>query len=67
MQCVSRNNATNSVIYFVGLLQQFLGVNSDGGSGTVDLDGPILLEMQSDILLIISCLCETDMHRKVHH
>lgn len=31
----------------------------------MDLDSPILLEMQSDILLIISCLCETDMHRKV--
>lgn len=25
----------------------------------------VLLELQSDILLIVSCLCETDVHRKV--
>ena len=27
--------------------------------------GSPLSEMQADVLLILSCLCETDMHRKV--
>ena len=30
-----------------------------------DSDDPVLLEMQSDILLILSCICEVDMHKKV--
>lgn len=29
------------------------------------MDSPVLLEMQADTLLIISCVCEMDMHRKV--
>ena len=28
-------------------------------------DDPVLLEMQADILLILSCICEVDMHKKV--
>ncbi len=31
----------------------------------VDVDHPVLLEMQADIMLILSCICEKDMHRKV--
>ena len=28
-------------------------------------DSRVLLEMQADILLITSCICELDVHRKV--
>lgn len=49
-----------------GLLKGFLDPSSSGfsaeGSST---DVSILLEIQADILLILSCLCEMDMHRKV--
>lgn len=30
-----------------------------------DSDDAIDIEMQSDMLFILSCLCEGDMHRKV--
>ena len=33
--------------------------------GFEDTELSLLLELQSDILLTISCLCETDIHRKV--
>lgn len=35
------------------------------GSGDCHPEYGLLLDLQSDILLIISCLCETDIHRKV--
>ena len=31
----------------------------------IHADDPVLLEMQADILLILSCICEVDMHKKV--
>lgn len=34
-------------------------------SSTEVVNSRILLEMQADILLIISCICELDIHRKV--
>ena len=34
-------------------------------SSTEVVNSRVLLEMQADILLIISCICELDIHRKV--
>ena len=42
------------------------GVEKGGGGGeSGDPDPGLLQELQSDILLTVSCLCETDIHRKV--
>ena len=44
------------------LCEQRLSSVATGGG---ERERSLLLELQSDILLIISCLCETDIHRKV--
>ena len=46
-------------IIHVGVLKVLLEQSSSS------VNCQILLEMQSDILLIISCICELDVHRKV--
>ena len=46
-------------IIHVGVLKMLLEQSSSS------VNSQVLLEMQSDILLIISCICELDVHRKV--
>ena len=41
------------------------GEKGGGGGESGDPDPGLLQELQSDILLTVSCLCETDIHRKV--
>lgn len=54
----------------VGISTSQEGVVKENGerrveSGDCDPESGLLLDLQSDILLIISCLCEADIHRKV--
>lgn len=42
-----------------GLLKHFIAL------APTEVDDPVLIEMQADVLLILSCICDLDMHRKV--
>ena len=60
---------SNAVFFVVFFVLDFIS-NSDILKNfrhvpTIHVDNPVLLEMQADILLILSCICEGDMHRKV--
>ncbi|CAI8001807.1 Cilia- and flagella-associated protein 69 [Geodia barretti] len=48
----------------IGILKSLSGTVGEGGSQRTGPDSGLLLELQSDILVTISCLCETDIHRK---
>ena len=55
--CISFLLLHNDII--LGLIKYFMKLPE------LDVDNPILLEMQGDVLLILSCICELDIHRKV--
>ena len=58
-----------------GILRQCVGelgrererekAEREGEGKRLALESGLLLELQSDTLITISCLCETDIHRKV--
>ena len=48
-----------------GLSGRMVGEGKEGSSQNEAPESSLLLELQSDILITLSCLCETDIHRKV--
>ena len=48
-----------TITMYVGVLKSLLEDPSQS------VNSQLFLEMQADILLIISCICELDVHRKV--
>jgi len=47
-----------------GAINQLIGVLNTAFTQRTDENDAVEIEMQSDILFILSCLCDNDMHRK---
>ena len=49
-----------------GRLDVSLSVTESANKEEQNRDPELLMELQADVLLVISCLCEMSMHSKVH-
>lgn len=47
-----------------GAINQLIGVLNTAFTQKTDENDSVEIEMQSDILFVLSCLCDSDMHRK---
>ncbi|NXQ56996.1 CFA69 protein, partial [Anthoscopus minutus] len=58
------NEAVSTNLYDQGAISQLLDILKYAADKSKEKEGTVLLEIQADILFILSILCENDVHRK---